>query len=445
MRDVLSKYYMYPIPRRGRAPLTFCDTISNMQDIFSTLQERGFVKQSTDEKEIHKLLSGSPITFYSGFDPTADSFHVGNLALIMAMGHLQRAGHRAIALLGGGTAMIGDPSGRTEARPIMAQETIEANNARLRKQLERFLTLDNKQGMLLDNALWLCGVRYIDFLREVGTHFRVNEMIKTETYRERIAREEGLSFLEFNYQLLQAYDFWELYQKQRCMLQIGGSDQWGNMVAGVDLVRRKEQKPVYVFTIPLVTAAGGKKMGKTATGAIWLDAKKTSPYDFYQYWINTDDRDVERFLLLFTFLPVEEIRDLAGAQGAALRDAKARLAFEVTVLVHGEARAKRARAGARAAFGSGREEEDGAAIPTTAISRQRLKKGMLLADLLVETGLAASKSAARRLITQGGVSIEGATISSPDAVIQKAQLPSGGIFLLRAGKKRHRRIVVKNR
>ncbi|MBI2175638.1 MAG: tyrosine--tRNA ligase [Parcubacteria group bacterium] len=414
------------------------------QNVFTLLKERGFVKQSTDEEGIRELLSGSPITFYAGFDPTADSFHVGNLALIMAMSHLQRAGHRAIALLGGGTALIGDPSGRTEARPMMAQETIDANSARLRLQLAQFLTLDEEErGMLLDNALWLCEARYIDFLREVGAHFRVNEMVKTETYRERMERGEGLSFLEFNYQLLQAYDYLQLFHKYRCVLQIGGSDQWGNMIAGVDLVRRKERKLVYVFTIPLVTAAGGKKMGKTAAGAVWLDAEKTSPYEFYQYWINVDDGDVERFLLLFTFLPAEEIRKLASAQGAALRDAKARLAFEVTTLVHGEAEAKRAREGAHAAFGGG-EDGDASAVPTITISRTRLAQGIPIVDLLVETGLSASKGAARRLIAQGGVSIGGATISSPDAIMREKQLLDNNAFLLRAGKRRYHRVVVEN-
>ena len=408
-----------------------------MQDIFAILQERGFVKQSTDAEGLRRVLSASPITFYAGFDPTADSFHVGNLALIIAMSHLQRAGHRAIALLGGGTAMIGDPSGRTEARPMMTEELIAANSARLRAQLERFLALDKERGMLLDNAAWLRDARYIDFLREIGTHFRVNEMLKTETYRERIAREEGLSFLEFNYQLLQAYDYLQLFRTYQCLLQIGGSDQWGNMVAGVDLVRRKDQETVYVFTIPLLTTADGKKMGKTESGAVWLDAAKTSPYEFYQYWINTDDRDVERFLALFTFLPMERVRELGAFVGEKKREAKRTLAFEVTTLVHGGAEAKKVEEAARAAFG--KSGGDVSAVPTTTISRARLEAGISAAELFTEVGLAASKGAARRLVAQGGAYVNDERIDSPDTVISASMLKDGAL-MLRYGKKQYRRV-----
>jgi tyrosyl-tRNA synthetase len=355
----------------------------------------------------------------------------------MAMAHLQRAGHRPLVIVGGGTAMIGDPSGRTEMRQMLSQDMIAQNVQALRAQLQRYVTLEGDNGaIVVNNADWLAELKYIDFLRDIGRHFSVNRMLTFEAYKQRL--ETGLSFLEFNYQLLQAYDFLVLFQRYGCVLQIGGDDQWGNMVAGVELIRRVADGDAFVVTFPLLATASGQKMGKTAAGAIWLDAELTSPYEFYQFWINVDDRDVQRFLKYYTFLPLEEIAHLGALQGAELRQAKAVLAFEVTKLTHGEDEARKARDAAHALFeGTG----ELAGVPETAIPQVRLAAGVPVVDLLVETGLAASKSAARRLIQQGGASLNDTRVPNLEAVVTSADVHDGAL-LLRAGKKHYHRVVV---
>jgi tyrosyl-tRNA synthetase len=410
-----------------------------MSNVFETLQERGFVQQCTNEENVSSLLSGEQITYYVGFDPTADSLHAGSLVPIMAMANLQRAGHKPIAIIGGGTTMIGDPTDKTEMRPIISTEQIEKNGAGILAQLQRYLDLDNTAGLFLNNAEWLLSLNYIEFLRDIGKHFRVNEMIHAEGYRQRLERELGLSFLEFNYQLLQAYDYLCLFQKYDCVLQLGGDDQWGNILAGVDLVRRIEGERVHGLTFPLLTTAGGAKMGKTAGGAVWLDPNRTSPYQFYQYWINIDDRDVERFLAYFTFLPMDEVRRLGSLEHDAIREAKAVLAYEATKLAHGKVEADKAQETSRAAFGGGGLDLD--AMPTTAISTERLSIGIPIMELFHEVGLTTSKSEARRLIQQGGAYINEKQYKAIDVVVDTTLLEEDAL-LLRAGKKRYHRVVI---
>jgi tyrosyl-tRNA synthetase len=408
-----------------------------MENVFDVLRARGFVQQVTHPDVLRQRLASERLTFYIGYDPTARSLHIGSLLTIMAMAHLQRAGHRPLVIVGGGTAMIGDPSGRTEMRQMLSPATIAQNVQALRTQLQRYVALEGDNGaIVVNNADWLAELKYIDFLRDIGRHFSVNRMLTFEAYKQRL--ETGLSFLEFNYQLLQAYDFLVLFQRYGCVLQIGGDDQWGNMVAGVDLIRRVADGEAFVMTFPLLTTASGQKMGKTAAGAIWLDAELTSPYEFYQFWINIDDRDVQRFLKYYTFLPLEEITRLSALQGAELRQAKEVLAFEVTKLTHGEDEACKARDAAHALF-DGTGEVTG--VPETAIPQVRLAAGVSVVDLLVETGLAVSKSAARRLIQQGGASLNGTRLAHLEAVVTSADLHDGAL-LLRAGKKHYHRVVV---
>ena len=423
-----------------------------MSDVFETLNERGFIKQTTNAEQVADLLAAERVTYYVGFDPTAPSLHVGSLVPIMAMAHLQRAGHKPIAIIGGGTTMIGDPTDKTEMRPMLSQGEISANSKSILTQLQRYLNLDNgvadsedsqttsAMGRFLNNADWLLTVNYIEFLRDIGKHFRVNEMIKAEGYRQRLERELGLSFLEFNYQLLQAYDYLCLFQEYGCRLQLGGDDQWGNILAGVDLVRRIEGERVHAVTFPLLTTAGGAKMGKTAGGAVWLDAERTSPYEFYQYWINVDDRDVVRFLAYFTFLPMDEIRRLGDLEDEAIREAKEVLAYEVTQLAHGKAEADKAQAASRAAFGGGSFDET--AMPTSEIASDRLDGGIPIMALFHEVGLANSRSEARRLIQQGGAYINEKQYRAIDMIIGTDLLEDNAL-LLRAGKKRYHRIVLK--
>ena len=410
-----------------------------MSNVFETLQERGFVQQCTNEENVSSLLSGDQITYYVGFDPTADSLHAGSLVPIMAMANLQRAGHKPIAIIGGGTTMIGDPTDKTEMRPIISTEQIEKNGVSILAQLQRYLDLDNTAGLFLNNAEWLLSLNYIEFLRDIGKHFRVNEMIRAEGYRQRLERELGLSFLEFNYQLLQSYDYLCLFQKYDCVLQLGGDDQWGNILAGVDLVRRIEGERVHGLTFPLLTTAGGAKMGKTAGGAVWLDSNRTSPYEFYQYWINTDDRDVERFLAYFTFLPMDEVRRLGSLEHDAIREAKAVLAYEATKLAHGKVEADKAQETSRAAFGG--DGLDLEAMPMTAISTERLNTGIPIMELFHEVGLTTSKSEARRLIQQGGAYINEKQYKAIDVVVDTTLLEEDAL-LLRAGKKRYHRVVL---
>ena len=421
-----------------------------MHDVFETLNARGFVKQTTNAEEVAQLLSAEQVTYYVGFDPTASSLHVGSLVPIMAMAHLQRAGHQPIAIIGGGTTMIGDPTDKTEMRPMLSQENITANGKGILSQLQRYLNLDNaiaaddsedasNAGRFLNNADWLLSINYIEFLRDIGKHFRVNEMIRAEGYRQRLERELGLSFLEFNYQLLQAYDYLCLFRAYGCRLQLGGDDQWGNILAGVDLVRRIEGERVHGVTFPLLTTASGAKMGKTVGGAVWLDAERTSPYEFYQYWINTDDRDVSRFLAYFTFLPMDEVRRLGSLKDAAIREAKQILAYETTQLAHGKTAADKAQAASRAAFGGG--NLDDVAMPTSVVASERLESGIPIMELFHEVGLANSRSEARRLVQQGGAYINEKQYRAIDTVIHVGLLEENAL-LLRAGKKRYHRITI---
>ncbi|MFN8455788.1 MAG: tyrosine--tRNA ligase [Anaerolineae bacterium] len=403
---------------------------------FDILQQRGFIAQVTDEAAIRKNLAGRPITFYVGIDGTADSLHVGHLVPIMAMMHLQRAGHRPIGLVGGGTTMVGDPSGKDEMRQMLSEEAIRANGRKIHAQLNHYLHFDEGKAITANNADWLLDLNYIQFLREIGRHFSVNRMLTAEAYKLRL--EKGLSFIEFNYQLLQAYDFLELYRRYGCTMQMGGDDQWSNILAGVDLIRRVEGVTVEAMTYQLLTTASGAKMGKTAAGAVWLDGAKLSPYDYYQYWVNCDDRDVDKLLKTFTFLPLDEIKRLAALEGAELREAKRVLAYEATTITHGEAEARAAEAAAKAAFA---KEGDLEAMPTTAVSSVRLEQGLGVLEIFTEVGLTQSRGEARRLVQQGGIYVNDARIDQAEAMITAKDVTPGGI-LLRAGKKKYHRLVV---
>jgi tyrosyl-tRNA synthetase len=406
-----------------------------MSNIYDILEERGFISQVTDQAALKKLLADETITCYIGFDPTAPSLHAGSLLPLMALAHMKKSGHRPIAILGGGTAMIGDPSGKTELRKMLSEDVIRENGKQLSEQIRNFIGGD---GEVIDNANWLLDLSYIPFLRDIGRHFSVNRMLSFESYKIRL--EKGLSFLEFNYQLLQAYDFLVLFRKHNCKLQMGGDDQWGNIVAGMDLIRRVESKPAYGLTLPLLQTASGEKMGKTAGGAVWLSATLTKPYDFYQYFRNVDDRDVERFLGFFTFLPMEQVRELGSKSDAELNKAKEILAHEATGIVHGQEAADQARAAAQSAFGGPNAGAQG--IPTTEVAQDRLSQGVLLVDLYAEVGLCKSKSEARRLIKQGGARIEDRKVDSIEDKLTIKDLKDGTV-LIRAGKKKVHRISIK--
>lgn len=410
------------------------------KNVIDTLTERGFIKQTVYGDELYELLGKQSVPFYVGFDPTADSLHVGHFLVLMAMAHMQRAGHKPIVLLGGGTGMVGDPSGRTDMRSMMTKETIAHNVACFRQQMSRFLSFEGENAaVMVDNGEWLLSLNYIDFLREVGSVFTVNRMLTAECFKNRM--EKGLSFLEFNYMLMQAYDFLVLYRKYGVVLECGGDDQWSNMLAGVDLIRRKEQAPAYAMTFSLLLTSEGKKMGKTMNGAVWLDKNKTSPYDFYQYWRNIDDNDVEKCMGFLTFMPMDEIKQMTSCYtvdengvkhfDGAINAAKARLAYEVTKIVHGEEEADKARRQAEGAFGGGDE------MPEAAISAATVK----VADMLVELGLAKSKGEAKRLIEGGGIRLNDDKVASFDADIPSALLETG--FVLHKGKKQHIKISVK--
>jgi len=402
-------------------------------DLFDTLKARGFVADCTDEDAVRKLFATEQTTIYIGFDPTADSLHAGSLVQLMALAHMQRAGHRVIALVGGGTAMVGDPSGKTELREMLTNEKLDLNKAGISAQIRRFIDLDGDKGLMVDNADWLLGLNYIQFLRDVGRHFSVNRMLAAESYKIRM--EKGLSFIEFNYQILQAYDFLELFRRHGCRVQMGGSDQWGNIVAGLDLVRRLGPGEVYGLTSPLVMTASGEKMGKTAAGAVWLDTARLSAFEYFQYWRNITDADVGRFLRLFTFLPIPEIEALEALEGAGINQAKEKLAYEATLIVHGQDAAEQALAGARAAFAGGGAKTD---IPTLEAS---LPCPVL--DLLVDSGLCKSKGDARRQIKGGAIKLgaDKAKVTDMNLVIGPEHLDDEGSVALWKGKKNTVRVV----
>lgn len=402
-----------------------------MRNVFDTLQERGYLKQFTHEEEMKELLSKEKVTFYIGFDPTADSLHVGHFIAMMFMAHMQRHGHRPIALIGGGTAMIGDPSGRTDMRTMMSKETINHNIACIKKQMEKFIDFSDGKALLENNADWLWGLNYIDFIREIGSQFSVNRMLAAECYKSRM--ENGLSFLELNYMLMQGYDFFVLHQKHNCTMQLGGDDQWSNMIAGVDLIRKKSQKQAYAMTCTLLTNKEGNKMGKTAKGALWLDEEKTSPYEFYQYWRNVDDEDVEKCLCLLTFLEMDEIRSLVAHRDERINQAKAVLAYEITKMIHGEEEAQKAKKAAEALFSGG---ADLSTVPKISVDL-----GEELLEVLVREGLMKTKSEGRRLMQQGAMSLENTKLSDPAYVISEESLQ--GDALLKLGKKKFYQLVRK--
>jgi tyrosyl-tRNA synthetase len=407
------------------------------KNVFDVLSQRGFIEQVSDAGGIRVAVE-RPVTCYVGFDPSAPSFHVGHLVPIMALAHMQRHGHRPIAIMGGGTGMIGDPSDKDEMRKLLTLDVIDANVAKLKTQMANLLDFSEGEALLVNNADWLRPLNYLEFLRDIGRHFSVNRMLAAEGYRRRYDSEGGLNFLEFNYMLLQAYDFLHVFREYDCTLQAGGNDQWGNILAGVDLVRRVEGEQVYALTYPLLTTSSGAKMGKTAAGAIWLDPELLTPYEYYQYWINTEDADVERFLAMFTFLPMERVRELGMLKGADIRQAKEVLAFETTQILHGEAAARKARDTSRKLFGAGVITD---AVPTTEFEASVLEAGITAPELFERVGLSRSRSEARRLIQQGGAYVNDKAVRSVDELITAEYLLDGAI-LLRAGKKRYHRVVI---
>lgn len=400
------------------------------QNVYDVLQERGFIAQITHE-ELRELLGKEKVTFYIGFDATADSLTAGHFLTIMAMMHMQKAGHRPIALLGGGTTMIGDPSGKSDMRNMLTKETIDHNAKRFKEQLSRFITFDDDKAILANNADWLLNLNYVEFLREVGVHFSVNKMLTAECYKQRMER--GLTFFEFNYMLMQGYDFLELNRRYGCKLEMGGNDQWSNILAGADLIRRKEKKDAYGLTLTLLTRSDGVKMGKTMAGAVWLDPEKTSPYDFYQYWRNIEDVKVEECLSLLTFLPMDEVRRLGALEGAEINKAKEVLAYEVTKIVHGEEEAKKAQTAAKAMFVSGGANED---APTFEYEADKLAEGIDILTMLVDSKLCTTRSDARRMVQQGGVSVNGKKVDAIDATFGKADFDDKDRILLKKGKKK---------
>jgi len=408
-----------------------------MNPALETIKERGFLQQCTDLEGLSKLMDSGPVTFYIGCDPTGPSLHIGHMVPFFALRHMRDAGHVGIALLGAGTARIGDPSGKTETRKMISYEAIDANADLFRRQLDGFLGFDGKTCFTANNKDWLANLNYIDFLRDIGSHFSVNRMLSFEAYKMRL--ETGLSFVEFNYQLLQSYDFLELYRRYGCRLQIGGDDQWGNIVAGMELIRRIEGAEAFGLTFPLVMTHDGKKMGKTEKGALFLDPAMTTPYDFFQYWRNVADDDVLKFLLMFTFLPSEECRALVAA-GKNINAAKERLAWEVTAIIHGKEDAEKAMAGAKAAFGGGSDHD---ALPTVELSRDRFDAGYPVLDLFVDAKLAQTKSEARRLVQQGGAFVGEETWKDEKAPVGFDRLDSSSELVLRAGKKRYCRVIAK--
>ncbi|MDF2541650.1 MAG: tyrS [Herbinix sp.] len=405
-------------------------------NVYDILQERGFIEQCTHEQEVRELLGKESVTFYIGFDATADSLTAGHFLTVMAMMHMQRAGHKPIALLGGGTTMIGDPTGKSDMRTLMTKETIQHNADCFHRQLAKFIDFDHDNAIIANNADWLLDLNYVEFLREIGIHFSVNKMLTADCYKQRM--EKGLTFFEFNYMLMQSYDFWKLNKLYGCTMQLGGNDQWSNILGGVDLIRRKEQKPAFGLTFKLLTTSEGIKMGKTMKGAVWLDPNKTTPYEFYQYWRNIEDVKVEECLGLLTFLPMDEVRRLGALKDAEINHAKEVLAFEITKIVHGEEEANKAQEAARALFGGGMKSED---IPTTTYSASKFAEGVDLITLLCDAKMAASRSDARRTIVQGGVTVNDIKVTEFDKVFTANDFDADGALLVRKGKKAYHRFM----
>ena len=404
--------------------------------IYEELKARGLIAQVTDEEQVRELINSGKATFYIGFDPTADSLHVGHFMALCLMKRLQMAGNKPIALLGGGTGMIGDPSGRTDLRKVLTKETIQHNIDCFKEQMSRFIDFSDGKALMVNNADWLLDLNYVEFLREVGSHFSVNNMLRAECYKQRM--EKGLTFLEFNYMLMQAYDFYKLFQDYGCNFEFGGDDQWSNMLAGTELIRRKLGKDAHAMTITLLLNSEGKKMGKTASGAVWLDPKKTTPYEFYQYWRNIGDADVLKCIRMLTFLPLEQIDEMDKWEGAELNKAKEILAYELTNLVHGEEEAKKAQDAARALFGGGPDAE----IPTTALHDDDFENDEIgIIQVLVAAGLVTSNGEARRAIQQNGGAVNDTKVTDPFMKLSKAEL-AGGSTIVRRGKKNFRKIIV---
>jgi tyrosyl-tRNA synthetase len=405
-----------------------------MSSIYDVLLERGYIKQMTHQEEIKELLEKEKVTFYIGFDPTADSLHVGHFLQMMVMAHMQRAGHRPIALIGGGTAMVGDPSGKSDMRKMMTVEEIQHNCDCFKKQMSNFIDFNDGKAIMVNNADWLLNLNYVSFIREIGVHFSVNKMLTAECFKQRL--EKGLSFLEFNYMLMQGYDFLELNRRHGCVMELGGDDQWSNILAGVDLIRRKESKPAFGMTFTLLTNSEGKKMGKTEKGAVWLDAQKTSPYEFYQYWRNVSDADVEKCLALLTFLHMDEVKRLGALEGAEINEAKKVLAYEVTKLIHGDDEAEKAKSAAEALFSGGNDMSN---VPTSVISSDMLDNSLL--DILVAVKVLPSKGEGRRLIQQGGLSVNNEKVTDIGFMLKPEDFKEGSV-LVKRGKKNYNRIVL---
>ncbi|SHF07431.1 tyrosine--tRNA ligase [Alkalibacter saccharofermentans] len=406
-----------------------------MNNVFDVLKERGFIEQCTHEDEIRELLEKEQVTFYIGFDPTADSLHIGHFLQIMVMTHMQRHGHKPIALIGGGTTMVGDPTDKTDMRKMLTQEQINENGEKFKTVFKKFLDFSDDKAIMLNNADWLLDLNYVELLREVGVHFSVNRMLAADCYKTRM--EQGLTFLEFNYMIMQSYDFYVLYRDYNCKMQLGGNDQWSNILGGTELVRRKLGGQAYGMTFSLLTTSDGKKMGKTEKGALWLDPEKTSPYDFYQYWRNVDDADVRKCLALLTFLPMEEVERLSSFEGSEINKSKEVLAYEVTKIIHGEDEANKAQNTAKSLFSL---HTDSAEMPTTEIDRQELSE-MEILDIMIKANLIPSKSEGRRLVTQGGVQVDGEKVEDLNYKLPQDKL-GGESFIIKKGKKVHHKIKI---
>ncbi len=400
-----------------------------MENVFDILKARGLIAQTTHEDEIRKILGEKKITFYIGFDPTADSLHIGHFMQLIVMKHMQNAGHRPIILLGGGTTMVGDRTGKSDMRPMITQDIIQKNADNFKVQMSKFIDFEDGKALMVNNADWLLSLNYVDFLREIGVHFSVNRMLTAECFKTRM--EKGLTFLEFNYMLMQGYDFYKLNKDYDCLMEFGGDDQWSNILGGIELIRRKEGKQAYGMTFTLLTTSEGKKMGKTEKGALWLDPEKVSPYDFYQYWRNVDDKDVIRLLKLVTFIPLDEIAEYEKLEGQELNKAKCRLAYEVTKMVHGEEEATRANDAAMAIFSNGNDTSN---MPSAEINASDIANGMNVLDLLVNVKLCPSKSEARRLVQQNGLAINGEKVTAVDTIIDNSYF-NDGEMIIKKGKK----------